>query len=112
MLIHHSHSTDDECRNDAHTLHYPQLSGSIRRRTFYRFDIRGPDSKIIHRDDLEKFNNNMITYQSTGVIKEEYRIWKSKKECIRVYASVFQIVNKSGEVIRHAGFVHKITTGK
>ncbi len=68
--------------------------------------------KIIHRDDLEKFNNNMITYQSTGVIKEEYRIWKSKKECIRVYASVFQIVNKSGEVIRHAGFVHKITTGK
>ena len=68
--------------------------------------------KMIHRDDLKRFNESMDNYRTSGVFKDEYRVWKSKKECIWVYASAFQIFNKNGEVIRHAGFVQDITRRK
>lgn len=68
--------------------------------------------KIIHRDDLKRYTENLSNYLTTGVFKHEYRIWKSRRECIWVYASVFKIFNKQGEVIRHAGFVQDITARK
>lgn len=68
--------------------------------------------KMIHRDDLKRFNESMDQYRTSGVFKDEYRVWKSKKECIWVYASAFQIFNKSGDLIRHAGFVQDITRRK
>ncbi|ODT56760.1 MAG: hypothetical protein BGP01_11280 [Paludibacter sp. 47-17] len=68
--------------------------------------------KIIHRDDLKRFNEGMKNYASTGMFNEEYRIWKNKKECIWVYASMFKVFNKNGEMIRHAGLVQDITARK
>lgn len=68
--------------------------------------------KIIHRDDLKHFNESMYNYTLTGKFNEEYRIWKSKKEYIWVYASVFKVYNKNGELIRHAGFIQDITSRK
>lgn len=68
--------------------------------------------KVIHRDDLPGFKESFSNYRSTGVFREELRIWKSKEECIWLHISIFQIYNQNGKVIRHAGFAQDITKRK
>jgi PAS domain S-box-containing protein len=91
------------------TPNYPDIFGIGK---FEGADYLSFVKKIIHRDDLKHFNESMYNYTLTGKFNEEYRVWKSRKEYIWVYASVFKVYNKNGELIRHAGFIQDITNRK